>query len=667
MPLKMLPWYWAGHGLSTQRPTSKTDAPTCCSGPSPIYHMYGAGPAWTIDFSPTQPHPSKFIAWIRLPDLPVTLYKRSMITAIGENIDLVIRIDYQTGSGRRRRFARMAVSVDLNKPLISKIIVNGRTQIIEYESVPIVCFNCGTYGHSSNSCPKNMVATEEAPTTKNEPPQPIAEESKYGPWMLVEKRQCKPVRKIDNQAITHKLATTKRSRFSPVAVQEDSEPSQDAPTDLGRRQNNENTNDNLAEHPSMNNKGKDKLVEPSKNENLDPNIPVPNNSGMLIDDPTSEGYSGEPPDPRNSNCDPFKIGRVDSSKTQLDSMEIANEDNFDEGLETPIISGTISLTSLVLWNPVSVALGQTPLLRLWAFPTPIELKRLAFREAFDYPKCHKKTSFWTHLRSLASQIQAPWILPGDFNATLVIVDRKGGFGSSHPCKYFQDFLVDFDLRDMGFHDPPWTCGLTHARLDRALCNNYWDDLFLESIGNLPKSTNPTHFKYLSSWHLHDDFHRMVQDNWTDMGNPTETIAKFSKEAEFWNKSVFGYIRSQKRRVMARLRGVQKALQIRNSSFLHNLEISLLSDLESLLDQEGLLSPSHFVRLFSVHDPHEDSFPCRGKFPLIPSTTWTALDATPSSDEIRSALNDMAPLKAPGYDGLHADFFQKQWSIVGNSI
>lgn len=36
-------------------------------------------------------------------------------------------------------------------------------------------------------------------------------------------------------------------------------------------------------------------------------------------------------------------------------------------------------------------------------------------------------------------------------------------------------------------------------------------------------------------------------------------------------------------------------------------------------------------------------------------------------EIRNALFDMAPLKAPSSDGFHALFFQKQWDTVGPTV
>lgn len=92
------------------------------------------------------------LAWIRLPGLPGYLYKRQIIEAIGSLIGKVVKLDLQTGNNTRGRFAHMAVFVNLDRPLISKVLVDGDVQRVEYESLPMVCFNCGKYGHVKELC-----------------------------------------------------------------------------------------------------------------------------------------------------------------------------------------------------------------------------------------------------------------------------------------------------------------------------------------------------------------------------------------------------------------------------------------------------------------------------------------------------------------------------------
>ncbi|KAL4361200.1 hypothetical protein GQ457_04G029180 [Hibiscus cannabinus] len=123
-------------------------------GPWTIFGHYLTVEPWSVDFSTTQLHPSRILAWVRLLGLPITCYKHSMLEAIGSRIGSVVKLDFQTDNGRRGRFARIAVKINLRCPLVSKIIVNGRIQLVEYESLPVVCFGCGLYGHTQELCPK---------------------------------------------------------------------------------------------------------------------------------------------------------------------------------------------------------------------------------------------------------------------------------------------------------------------------------------------------------------------------------------------------------------------------------------------------------------------------------------------------------------------------------
>lgn len=55
---------------------------------------------------------------------------------------------------------RMSVPVDLDKPLISQVLVDDRFQMVEFEALPVICFACNRYGHLKGSCPLKMVNSD---------------------------------------------------------------------------------------------------------------------------------------------------------------------------------------------------------------------------------------------------------------------------------------------------------------------------------------------------------------------------------------------------------------------------------------------------------------------------------------------------------------------------
>lgn len=61
------------------------------------------------------------------------------------------------------------------------------------------------------------------------------------------------------------------------------------------------------------------------------------------------------------------------------------------------------------------------------------------------------------------------------------------------------------------------------------------------------------------------------------------------------------------------------------------------------------------------------FLIRNGFPNVGDAIIATIGRRLDSKEVHDALFGMAPLKAPGIDGLHAQFFQTQWNIVGESL
>lgn len=97
-------------------------------GPWIIFGQYLTVQPWTVSFDPSQAYPSIVKAWIRFPGLPGYLYNHKIIFEIGGMVGKVVKLDMNIDSRARGRFARMAVYVDLDKPLVSQILINGRKQ-----------------------------------------------------------------------------------------------------------------------------------------------------------------------------------------------------------------------------------------------------------------------------------------------------------------------------------------------------------------------------------------------------------------------------------------------------------------------------------------------------------------------------------------------------------
>ncbi|KAH1096954.1 hypothetical protein J1N35_013875 [Gossypium stocksii] len=94
----------------------------------------------SLDFSIMNVGMNVHVVQIHLPGLPKGFYSEVLLCAIGQTIGMVIKLDINTNLARRGHFARLAACVDLQKPLIVKMRINGRLQRVEYESLPNVCF-----------------------------------------------------------------------------------------------------------------------------------------------------------------------------------------------------------------------------------------------------------------------------------------------------------------------------------------------------------------------------------------------------------------------------------------------------------------------------------------------------------------------------------------------
>ena len=67
-----------------------------------------------------------------------------MLREIGNAIRLVLKVDVNSASGMRGRYARICVQIDLYKPLIKMVLIRSLVQEVVYEGIGVLYFGCGS-------------------------------------------------------------------------------------------------------------------------------------------------------------------------------------------------------------------------------------------------------------------------------------------------------------------------------------------------------------------------------------------------------------------------------------------------------------------------------------------------------------------------------------------
>ncbi|MBA0823458.1 hypothetical protein Goarm_020188 [Gossypium armourianum] len=75
--------------------------------------------------------------------MPLNEEEEGLVRALASVIGNVVKVDYNTIDETRGKFARVAVVVDISKPLVPFIDVDRKKQTIVYESLPSICYTCG--------------------------------------------------------------------------------------------------------------------------------------------------------------------------------------------------------------------------------------------------------------------------------------------------------------------------------------------------------------------------------------------------------------------------------------------------------------------------------------------------------------------------------------------
>ncbi|KAL8143324.1 LOW QUALITY PROTEIN: hypothetical protein V2J09_016356 [Rumex salicifolius] len=142
---------------------------------------------WIPNFNPFIDKIQTPTTWFCIPGLSSEYFHPGFLTRVRNLVGTIIRIDKTFLRADRGQFVRLAVEIDLTKPLLPMFRFRGQTW---YEGIRKLCFHCGKIGHLDSTCPALKEATE---SEHEEAPHPTDSPDGLGVWNKV----IKPGRKTN--------------------------------------------------------------------------------------------------------------------------------------------------------------------------------------------------------------------------------------------------------------------------------------------------------------------------------------------------------------------------------------------------------------------------------------------------------------------------------------
>ncbi|XP_058762932.1 uncharacterized protein LOC131636306 [Vicia villosa] len=240
-----------------------------------------------------------------------------------------------------------------------------------------------------------------------------------------------------------------------------------------------------------------------------------------------------------------------------------------------------------------------------------------FTSVYASPSEQRRRVLWEALHTTGRNNNMPWIVAGDFNDIADAGEKKGGAAISHRrCASFRKNMEDCKLYDMGSSGPKftWRGGIYHGghriyeRLDRAIGNEEWKLLFPDSfIKVLPRVNFSDHhpilialnrdyydnggrqFRFKSAWLMENNYADRVRGFWRHGEDIMSNLNKIKSDAKEWKQWSVNNVQRAKKRILARLKGIQESIHIRNDvRGLTRLEKKTSTGSEIILKQEELM-------------------------------------------------------------------------------
>ncbi|XP_019246277.1 PREDICTED: uncharacterized protein LOC109225925 [Nicotiana attenuata] len=297
-----------------------------------------------------------------------------------------------------------------------------------------------------------------------------------------------------------------------------------------------------------------------------------------------------------------------------DQKKLAEELHFDMLIQSPAIG--LSGRIMLMWKEDNVTVDEvstTPqgihaMVKVLPDHTP-----WLFSAIYASNVLANRKLLWESLVTISKSYPNNWFLGGDFNEVLKARDKFGG-NPINPSRsnLFWDCLNECNLLDLGYKGNKFTwtnkryknkTSLILERIDRCFANESWTFQYLEAtVIHLPR-THSDHcpiqvvlkgdslnysnrpFRFESMWTSHPSFPSIINEAFTINSHLIQSTETFKSIVTQWNRHTFDNIFHKKRRMLARIAGIQKSPNYQFSSYMLNLESNLTSELDSILKNE----------------------------------------------------------------------------------
>ncbi|XP_075665089.1 uncharacterized protein LOC142634697 [Castanea sativa] len=275
---------------------------------------------------------------------------------------------------------------------------------------------------------------------------------------------------------------------------------------------------------------------------------------------------------------------------------------------------------------------------------------------YGWPELSQKHKSWALLRHLYSLVTGPWCCIGDFNAFLHSSEKLSTYPPQvRQMDEFRAVLEDCHLIDLGFQGYKFTwnnkrpgAANTRERLDRAVANKEWFDKFSESTVSYKFSHSLDHmpiilhtgldnrfhgrvawgFKFEEVWLLMEECENLVEEAWDRIGSGGPPLVNINNKRRHCGAELQAWGSNRTNPQVAEIKRPKKVLERLNES------------------DQNEATRSDFV-VASMCDRTEECL--NAVTHRMSPEMLNILSSEYCADEVKMALFQMGPTKAPGPD------------------